>query len=187
MHRTAEYGIAAHWRYKEGGKSDSFENKLAWLRSLLEWQNDARDSRVFMENLKLDLFENQVFLFSPKGDVFSLPNAATPLDFAYHVHTDVGNRCIGAKVNGKIVPLDCQLKNGDICEILTQKLRAPHLTGSASSVPRARSTRSNSGSAKNARKRTSWPARKRSKRSWCGRTFAPTRHAANRSNVSRTR
>jgi GTP pyrophosphokinase len=127
MHRTAEYGIAAHWRYKEGGKSDSFENKLAWLRSLLEWQNDARDSRVFMENLKLDLFENQVFLFSPKGDVFSLPNAATPLDFAYHVHTDVGNRCIGAKVNGKIVPLDYQLKNGDICEILTQKAARPSL------------------------------------------------------------
>jgi guanosine-3',5'-bis(diphosphate) 3'-pyrophosphohydrolase len=127
MHRTAEYGIAAHWRYKEGGKPDTFENKLAWLRSLLEWQNDARDSRVFMENLKLDLFENQVFVFSPKGDVFSLPNAATPLDFAYHVHTDVGNRCIGAKVNGKIVPLDYQLKNGDICEILTQKAARPSL------------------------------------------------------------
>ena len=127
MHRTAEYGIAAHWRYKEGGKQDSFENKLAWLRSLLEWQNDAHDSRVFMENLKLDLFENQVFVFSPKGDVFSLPNAATPLDFAYHVHTDVGNRCIGAKVNGKIVPLDYQLKNGDICEVLTQKAARPSL------------------------------------------------------------
>jgi guanosine-3',5'-bis(diphosphate) 3'-pyrophosphohydrolase len=127
MHRTAEYGIAAHWRYKEGGKQDSFENKLAWLRSVLEWQSDAHDSRVFMENLKLDLFENQVFVFSPKGDVFSLPNAATPLDFAYHVHTDVGNRCIGAKVNGKIVPLDYQLKNGDICEVLTQKAARPSL------------------------------------------------------------
>jgi guanosine-3',5'-bis(diphosphate) 3'-pyrophosphohydrolase len=127
MHRTAEYGIAAHWRYKEGGKQDTFENKLAWLRSLLEWQSDARDSRVFMENLKLDLFENQVFIFSPKGDVFSLPSASTPLDFAYHVHTDVGNRCIGAKVNGKIVPLDYQLRNGDICEILTQKAARPSL------------------------------------------------------------
>ncbi|MBV8150078.1 MAG: bifunctional (p)ppGpp synthetase/guanosine-3',5'-bis(diphosphate) 3'-pyrophosphohydrolase, partial [Candidatus Eremiobacteraeota bacterium] len=127
MHRTAEYGIAAHWRYKEGGKAEPFENKLAWLRSLLEWQNEARDSRVYMENLKLDLFENQVFVFSPKGDVFSMPNAATPLDFAYHVHTDVGNRCIGAKVNGKIVPLDYQLKNGDICEILTQKAARPSL------------------------------------------------------------
>ena len=127
MHRTAEYGIAAHWRYKEGGKADPYENKLAWLRSLLEWQSDARDSRVFMENLKLDLFENQVFVFSPKGDVFSMPNAATPLDFAYHVHTDVGNRCIGAKVNGKIVPIDYQLRNGDICEILTQKAARPSL------------------------------------------------------------
>ena len=127
MHRTAEYGIAAHWRYKEGGKQDTFENKLAWLRSLLEWQSDARDSRVFMENLKLDLFENQVFVFSPKGDVFSLPSASTPLDFAYHVHTDVGNRCIGAKVNGKIIPLDYQLRNGDICEILTQKAARPSL------------------------------------------------------------
>ena len=127
MHRTAEYGIAAHWRYKEGSKADPFENKLAWLRSLLEWQNDARDSRVFMENLKLDLFENQVFVFSPKGDVFSMPASATPLDFAYHVHTDVGNRCIGAKVNGKIVTLDYQLKNGDICEVLTQKAARPSL------------------------------------------------------------
>src|SRR3984893_1661214 len=127
MHRTAEYGIAAHWRYKEGSKADPFESKLAWLRSLLEWQSDARDSRVFMENLKLDLFENQVFVFSPKGDVFSMPASATPLDFAYHVHTDVGNRCIGGKVNGKIVPLDSGLQNGDICEILTQKAARPSL------------------------------------------------------------
>jgi guanosine-3',5'-bis(diphosphate) 3'-pyrophosphohydrolase len=122
MHRTSEYGIAAHWRYKEGAKSsDPVENKLTWLRSLLEWQNDMRDSRAFMENLKLDLFDNQVFIFSPKGDVFSLPAAATPLDFAYQVHTNVGNHCVGAKVNGKIVPLDYQLKNGDICEILLNK------------------------------------------------------------------
>ena len=122
MHRTSEYGIAAHWRYKEGAKSaDPVENKLTWLRSLLEWQNDMRDSRAFMENLKLDLFDNQVFIFSPKGDVFSMPAAATPLDFAYQVHTDVGNHCVGAKVNGKIVPLDYQLKNGDICEILLNK------------------------------------------------------------------
>jgi GTP pyrophosphokinase len=127
MHRTSEYGIAAHWRYKEGGKSDAFEHKLTWLRSLLEWQNDMRDSRAFMENLKLDLFENQVFIFSPKGDVYPLPSAATPLDFAYQVHTDVGNRCVGAKVNGKIVPLDYQLKNGDICEVLVNKSARPSL------------------------------------------------------------
>jgi GTP pyrophosphokinase len=128
MHRTSEYGIAAHWRYKDGGKAtDPFEHKLTWLRSLLEWQNETSDSRSFMENLKLDLFENQVFIFSPKGDVFSLPAAATPLDFAYQVHTDVGNHCVGAKVNGKIVPLDYQLKNGDICEVLLNKSSRPSL------------------------------------------------------------
>jgi guanosine-3',5'-bis(diphosphate) 3'-pyrophosphohydrolase len=121
MHRTSEYGIAAHWRYKEGGKADQFENKLSWLRALLEWQKDMRDSRLFMENLKLSLFDSQVFVFSPRGDVFSMPAAGTPLDFAYLVHTDVGNHCVGAKVNGRIVPLDSQLNNGDICEILVNK------------------------------------------------------------------
>ncbi|HEY8315160.1 MAG TPA: bifunctional (p)ppGpp synthetase/guanosine-3',5'-bis(diphosphate) 3'-pyrophosphohydrolase [Candidatus Baltobacteraceae bacterium] len=121
MHRTSEYGIAAHWRYKEGGKADQFENKLSWLRALLEWQKDMRDSRVFMENLKLDLFDTQVFVFSPRGDVFSMPAQGTPLDFAYAVHTDVGNHCVGARVNGRIVPLDHGLQNGDICEILVNK------------------------------------------------------------------
>jgi GTP pyrophosphokinase len=121
MHRTSEYGIAAHWRYKEGGKADQFENKLSWLRALLEWQKDMRDSRVFMENLKLDLFDSQVFIFSPRGDVFSMPAGATPLDFAYNVHTDVGNHCVGARVNGRIVPLEHPLANGDICEILVNK------------------------------------------------------------------
>ncbi len=121
MHRTSEYGIAAHWRYKEGGKADQFENKLSWLRALLEWQKDMRDSRVFMENLKLDLFDSQVFIFSPRGDVYNMPAGGTPLDFAYAVHTDVGNHCIGAKVNGRIVPLDTALANGDICEILVNK------------------------------------------------------------------
>jgi guanosine-3',5'-bis(diphosphate) 3'-pyrophosphohydrolase len=121
MHRTGEYGIAAHWRYKEGGKTDQFENKLSWLRALLEWQKDMRDSRVFMENLKLDLFDSQVFVFSPRGDVYSIVASGTPLDFAYQVHTDVGNHCVGAKVNGRIVPLDYQMQNGDICEILVNK------------------------------------------------------------------
>ncbi|HET7813227.1 MAG TPA: bifunctional (p)ppGpp synthetase/guanosine-3',5'-bis(diphosphate) 3'-pyrophosphohydrolase [Candidatus Baltobacteraceae bacterium] len=121
MHRTSEYGIAAHWRYKEGGKADQFENKLSWLRALLEWQKDMRDSRVFMENLKLDLFDSQVFVFSPRGDVYSLPAGGTPLDFAYNVHTDVGNHCVGARVNGRIVPLDYSMQNGDICEILVNK------------------------------------------------------------------
>ena len=121
MHRTSEYGIAAHWRYKEGGKADQFENKLSWLRALLEWQKDMRDSRVFMENLKLDLFDSQVFVFSPRGDVYSIPAGGTPLDFAYQVHTDVGNHCVGAKINGRIVPLDYAMRNGDICEILVNK------------------------------------------------------------------
>jgi len=121
MHRTSEYGIAAHWRYKEGGKADQFENKLSWLRALLEWQKDMRDSRLFMESLKLDLFDSQVFAFSPRGDVYSIPAGGTPLDFAYQVHTDVGNHCVGAKINGRIVPLDYQIQNGDICEILVNK------------------------------------------------------------------
>src|SRR6202048_3953586 len=128
MHRTSEYGIAAHWRYKEGArKDDDTGQKLTWLRSLLEWQNDMRDSRMFMENLKLDLFDTQVFIFSPKGDVFSMPATATPLDFAYQVHTNVGHHCVGAKGNGKIVPLDSHIKNGDIVEVLTNKSSRPSL------------------------------------------------------------
>jgi guanosine-3',5'-bis(diphosphate) 3'-pyrophosphohydrolase len=121
MHRTSEYGIAAHWRYKEGGSGDDFDQKLAWLRSLLEWQEDMRDSREFMESLKLDLFNSQVFIFTPKGDVMGFPTGSTPLDFAYHVHTSIGHHCTGAKINGKIVPLDYQLRNGDICEVLVNK------------------------------------------------------------------
>ncbi|HXW76981.1 MAG TPA: bifunctional (p)ppGpp synthetase/guanosine-3',5'-bis(diphosphate) 3'-pyrophosphohydrolase [Candidatus Eremiobacteraceae bacterium] len=121
MHRQSEYGIAAHWRYKEGCRTDDFDRKLAWLRSLLEWQEDMRDSREFMESLKLDLFDNQVFVFTPKGDVFGLAATATPIDFAYHIHTSVGHHCVGAKVNGKIVSLDYSLKNGDICEVLVNK------------------------------------------------------------------
>ncbi len=124
MHRTSEYGIAAHWRYKEGGASDDFDQKLAWVRSLLEWQEDMRDSREFMESLKLDLFDTQVFVFTPKGDVMGFPTGSTPLDFAYHVHTSIGHHCIGAKINGKIVPLDYQLHNGDICEALVNKSSA---------------------------------------------------------------
>lgn len=125
MHRTSEYGIAAHWRYKEGtpgGKSEeSFDERLSWLRQMLEWQTDLKDPREFMESLKIDLFEDEVFVFTPKGDVISLKAGSTPLDFAYAVHTDVGHHTVGAKVNNQIVPLGYELKMGDAVEILTSK------------------------------------------------------------------
>jgi len=122
MHRTAEYGIAAHWRYKEGSRGDKdFDKKLAWLRQLLEWQHDLRDAREFMETLKVDLFADAVFVFTPKGDVYELPAGSVPIDFAYRVHTQVGHGCVGAKVNSRIVPLDYKLKNGDIVEVITSK------------------------------------------------------------------
>ncbi len=120
MHRTAEYGIAAHWKYKEGtNQGDGLDSKLVWLRQLLEWQKEMRDAKEFMETLKIDLFTDEVFVFTPKGDVISLPVNSTPIDFAYSIHSAVGNRMTGAKVNGKMVSLDYTLKNGDIIEILT--------------------------------------------------------------------
>ena len=126
MHRTAEYGIAAHWKYKEGDtgsteqdKQKDFEKKLAWLRDMLEWQKETSDAEEFIEGFKIDLFSDEVFVFTPKGVVINLCSGATPIDFAYRIHTDIGNRCVGAKVNGKIVPLDYTLKTGEIVEILT--------------------------------------------------------------------
>ncbi len=120
MHRTAEYGIAAHWRYKEGKTGDNdFEEKLTWLRQLLEWQQDLQEPQEFMENLKVDLFEDEVFVFTPKGDVISLPKGSTPVDFAYNIHTEVGHNCRSAKVNGQIVSLEYELENGDIINIVT--------------------------------------------------------------------
>ena len=130
MHRTAEYGIAAHWRYKEHVPADSrnerFEGKLSWLRQLLDWQKDMRDAGEFMESLKSNLVADEVFVFTPKGDVRSLPAGAVPIDFAYNIHSGIGNRMYGAKVNGRIVPLTYELKTGDIVEILTsEKVHGP--------------------------------------------------------------
>lgn len=133
MHRTAEYGIAAHWKYKSGingtdSKDMTFENKLTWLRDILEWQKEAVDATEFMEGFKLDLFSDEIFVFTPKGVVINLPVGATPIDFAYKIHTDIGNKCVGAKVNGKIVTLDYKLKTGEIVEILTSSSsRGPNI------------------------------------------------------------
>ncbi len=124
MHALAEYGIAAHWRYKEGAKADrdrDYESKLAWVRQLMEWQHDVADAQEFVESLKVDVFQDEVFVFTPKGEVKALPAGSTPIDFAYRIHTDVGHRTIGAKVNGRIVPLDHRLQSGDIVEIVTSK------------------------------------------------------------------
>ena len=124
MHRVAEFGVAAHWTYKEGGKDASFDQKLSWLRSLLEWQNEVGDAESFLNTVKVDLFQDEVYVFTPRGDVINLPADSTPVDFAYRIHTEVGHHCIGAKVNGRMVPLDYELKNGEIVEILTSK--GPH-------------------------------------------------------------
>ncbi len=122
MHRIAEYGIAAHWRYKEGKQvADALDNKLYWLRQILDWQNDTRDSEEFIKSLKVDLFSDEVFVFTPKGEIIDLPKGATPIDFAYRIHSAVGNKCVGAKVNGRIVTLDTPLNTGDFVEIITQQ------------------------------------------------------------------
>ena len=128
MHRIADYGVAAHWRYKEGAKQDThFEDKVAWLRQLIEWQSEL-GSEEFLESLKTDVFIDQVFVYTPKGEIKALPKGATPLDFAYRIHTELGHRCIGAKVNGRLVPLNYGLKNSDIIEIMqTKASRGPSL------------------------------------------------------------
>ena len=127
MHRTAEFGIAAHWQYKEGAEpADEFERKMQWLRQqLFDWQSDAKDHGEFLRSVINDLFTDQVFVFTPKGDVVDLPAGSTPVDFAYRVHSDLGNRCSGAKVNGRIVPISFQLRNGDIVEIMARSGAAP--------------------------------------------------------------
>ena len=130
MHRMNEYGIAAHWRYKEGGSeapqsTDSFEEQLSWIRQMLDWEHETSDPKEFMESLRIDLFDAEVFVFTPKGEVVSLRAGSTPIDFAYAIHTEVGNHCVGAKVNGSIVPLSYELNVGDRVEILTQKNSSP--------------------------------------------------------------
>ncbi|MBQ3078892.1 MAG: bifunctional (p)ppGpp synthetase/guanosine-3',5'-bis(diphosphate) 3'-pyrophosphohydrolase [Clostridia bacterium] len=119
MHRAAEYGIAAHWRYKEGKAADTLDEKLSWLRRIMEWQSETGDSREFGNLLRVDLFAEEVLVFTPKGDIISLPKGASPLDFAYRIHSAVGNRCVGAKINHRIVPLTTQLQTGDFVEIMT--------------------------------------------------------------------
>ncbi|HEY3059512.1 MAG TPA: bifunctional (p)ppGpp synthetase/guanosine-3',5'-bis(diphosphate) 3'-pyrophosphohydrolase, partial [Chloroflexota bacterium] len=123
MHQVAEYGVAAHWRYKEGTRQNQkFDAKVAWLRQLMDWQKDvAGGAQEFVDSLKTDIFQDQVYVFTPKGEIKELPSGATSLDFAYRIHTDVGHKCVGAKVNGRLVSLDTRLKNGDIVEIITAK------------------------------------------------------------------
>ncbi len=126
MHMNAEYGIAAHWRYKEGGKHDKqFEERIKDLRKMMEWGSDVNDAAEFVESMQTDVFRDRVYIFTPRGDAIDLPAGSTPIDFAYHVHTDIGHRCRGARVNGKLVPLDHELKTGDAVEILTAKRGGP--------------------------------------------------------------
>jgi GTP pyrophosphokinase len=122
MHHTAEYGIASHWRYKEGSKRDiRYEERLAWLRQLLEWHREIAHAEDLVEAVKTDLFQDQVFVFTPKGEIKDLPTGSTPLDFAYRIHTDLGHMCVGGKVNGRLVSLNYKLKNGEVIEILTSR------------------------------------------------------------------
>lgn len=126
MHQKAEYGIAAHWRYKEGTTRDiEFEKHVAWLRRMMDWKQEVTDAQEFVETIKNDVFRERVYVLTPKGDIIDLPAGSTPIDFAYHIHTDIGHRCRGARVNGKLVPLNYQLKNGDRVEILTTKRGGP--------------------------------------------------------------
>lgn len=126
MHRIAEYGIAAHWRYKEGKSADAdFDKKVEWLRQMLEWQQEVGDAREFMSAVKGDLFNDNIYVFSPKGDIYELPAGSIPIDFAYRIHSQVGHQCVGAKINHRLVPLETPLSNGDIVEILTAKGRGP--------------------------------------------------------------
>ena len=157
MHHAAEYGVAAHWKYKEGiSGADKLEERLAWVRQLLESQRESQDAVDLLRDIKSDLLPEDVFVFTPRGDVINLPAGATVIDFAYAIHSAVGNRMVGAKVNGRIVPIDHKVATGEIIEIITgQRTRAPAGTGWASSSPAAPRARYATGSKKSARKRTS--------------------------------
>ena len=140
MHRRAEEGIAAHWKYKEGRVGDQRDERyFQWMRQLLEVQQEVRDPQEFLQNLKIDLYPEEVYIFTPKGEVRSLPRGATAVDFAYSIHTDVGNQCVGARINGKMVPLRTRLQNGDIVEIVTQSgpQAEPRLAGVRRHLARA--------------------------------------------------
>ena len=127
MHQNSEYGIAAHWRYKEGGSKQDpkYEQHILWLRQMMEWNQDVNDAQEFVDSMKTDVFEDRVYVFTPKGDIIDLPSGSTPIDFAYHVHTDIGHRCRGAKVDGKLVPLDFAIRTGQRVEVLTTKQGGP--------------------------------------------------------------
>ncbi|MDO9131321.1 MAG: bifunctional (p)ppGpp synthetase/guanosine-3',5'-bis(diphosphate) 3'-pyrophosphohydrolase, partial [Anaerolineales bacterium] len=125
MDESAEIGIAAHWRYKEGGPRDRYDERITWIRKLMEWRPDVDDAQEFVDSMKTDVFKDRVYIFTPRGDIIDMPAGSTPIDFAYHVHTDIGNRCRGAKVNGKLIPLEHELHTGDQVEILTAKHGGP--------------------------------------------------------------
>jgi GTP pyrophosphokinase len=145
MDENAEFGIAAHWRYKEGKRrDDAFERRVNWLRRLMEWRSDVTDAGDFVDAMKSDVFDDRVYVFTPRGDIMDLPGGATPIDFAYHVHTDIGHRCRGAKVNGKLVSLDSKLRTGDAVEILTAKRGGPSRDWLNPSLEMVRSQRARS-------------------------------------------
>ena len=121
MHRRAEYGVAAHWKYKETGGGSTAQDDMTWLRQLLDWQQETTDPGEFLDSLRFEISGTEVFVFTPKGDVVALVTGATPVDFAYAVHTEVGHRTVGARVNGRLVPLDSVLENGDVIEVITSK------------------------------------------------------------------
>jgi GTP pyrophosphokinase len=125
MDENAEFGIASHWRYKEGGPRDKYDERINWLRRVMEWRGDVEDAQEFVDSMKTDVFKDRVYVFTPHGDIIDLPAGSTPIDFAYHVHTNVGNRCRGAKVNNKLIPLDYELQTGEQVEILTAKQGGP--------------------------------------------------------------